>query len=201
MIRLTRKELQGAAIPAAAVEAVLVDGVWKVDWTEAKQLDLLKRSPIGRYLGEIYLAGLAPLWRMRHADLRGVDLAGGVLCFLDFGWGRLRGAKFAGTDLLKASFFHTDLESADLRGADLRRADFSNAYLHRADLTGALRYVDDPPLPGWTAAAPPNANRTICLKRESDFAAPTVQTAEYRRRHTFASVRNEDFDRPLFAAQ
>jgi uncharacterized protein YjbI with pentapeptide repeats len=92
------------------------------DWTLEKQIELLK-SPLGKYVGWAWNAGLIPLWSMGGADLSGADLRSANLRSAD-----LRSADLSGANL------RSDLSGADLSGADLRSADLSGA---SADLSGA----------------------------------------------------------------
>ena len=64
-------------------------------------------------------------------------------------WVRIKTPYLGGADLGGADLGGADLGGADLRGADLRGAYLRGAYLGDANLRGAVRFPDDPPIPGW----------------------------------------------------
>lgn len=148
LIKITAAQLRaaGADESCAAYQKFVAqygEGGVEVDWTVAKQLELL-RDPVWRpYLFRLYERQIVSLWSMRGVDLRGAYLREA----------NLGGADLRQTDLREAYLRQADLSEADLSEANLREANLGGANLGGTYLTGAdlrqARYDEDTIWPAW----------------------------------------------------
>ena len=72
-----------------------------VEWSVSKQIEVL-RTPLGKYFGWAFAAGLLPMWSLRSANLRLANL---------------RSADLSSADLSSADLSSANLSSANLDGA------------------------------------------------------------------------------------
>lgn len=80
-------------------------------------------------------------WKdFRFADLKGANFAGVDLLKADFRWADLRGANLQGAGLCEADLSFADLRGANLRGANLCGANLYKTYFSDADLRQAFLY-------------------------------------------------------------
>jgi uncharacterized protein YjbI with pentapeptide repeats len=107
------------------------------------------------------------------ADLRNINLKGGILEGADFSDANLEGACLEACDLYWARFFRARLKNANLRSALLMGCEFTKADLSGADLSDANLGVDS--LGGSTHIE--GANLSNCVVAGTTFSGVVYDAA------------------------